>query len=69
MNFKRLISEDCVHVSLGRTSFWILFCLLLWFWIQGKEVPESLFNTWWLVLLYNFGKKVTPFLNKTGDKK
>ena len=69
MDFKRLISEDGKHVSLGRVSFWILFVFMLWFWIEEMEVPESLFNTWWIILVYNFGKKITPILNKTVEKK
>lgn len=58
MNFKRLISEDCEHVSLGRTTFWLLFFASIYYWLYLKqEVPDTLFNSWWIVLIYNFGKK------------
>jgi len=58
MTIKRLISENGVDISLGRTTFWILFVISLYYWIYLKQdTPDTLFNSWWIVLIYNFGKK------------
>lgn len=78
MNFKHLISEDGVNVSLGRVSFWMIFALLIWYWIQAglkvdvnvtiPDAPDSLLYSFYTLLLYNTGKKFTGIINKTEKK-
>jgi len=45
------------YVSLGRFSFWITFSLMSWMWFHDSTVPDSLFNTFMVMVLYNFFKK------------
>lgn len=62
MNINGLISENGSSVSLGRLTFWLLLIVCLWFWLRGAETPNSLYDAWALILLYNLGKKgVTAF--------
>jgi len=69
LKFAYLITEDGRRVSLGRITFWLLLCFMIYFWFIEGEVPESLFSTWWLILLYNFGKKAKPVLEKMIKRK
>lgn len=74
MNFKHLISEDGVSVSLGRVSFWLVFALLIWYWVSAglkvdvnvtvPDAPDSLLYSFYTLLLYNTGKKFTGVFNK-----
>lgn len=65
MNLKRLISENGKDISLGRTTFWVMFVVSLWYWVVlRQDTPNTLFNSWWIVLLYNFGKKGINVLSK-----
>ena len=65
MNLKRLISENGKDISLGRTTFWVMFVVSLWYWVAlRQDTPNTLFNSWWIVLLYNFGKKGINVLSK-----
>jgi len=45
------------YVSLGRVSFWITFFMMTSFWFGGGVVPTSLYNTFFLMVAYNFFKK------------
>lgn len=70
MKFKRLVSEDGVNVSNGRLAFWILLIINIYFWLYLKrDVPSTLFNSWWIVLIYNFGKKGIGAVNAAFEKK
>jgi hypothetical protein len=57
MTFKNLISESGDRASLGRLTFWLLLCVCLWYWCRGQETPNTLFDGWAALLLYNLGKK------------
>jgi len=45
------------YVSLGRVSFWLLFIILNVFWFRDVTVPDSLYDVFFIILLYNFSKK------------
>jgi len=59
MNWWYLISEDGNTISLGRTSFWILFGIAIayWFRYEIKDFPPTLTLMLECNLAYNFGKK------------
>jgi len=44
-------------ISLGRVSFWITFLICLKFWWYGKDIPMTLYNTFVVMVIYNFSKK------------
>jgi len=66
MTFRSLICEESEdkrgklqsYVSLGRVSFWIFLIIMCYFWCKDKAVPDTLYNSWIAVLLYNFSKKI-----------
>lgn len=45
------------YVSLGRFSFWITFVCMAFFWFSGGIVPASLYDVFFMMVLYNFFKK------------
>lgn len=64
MSFKYLITEDGERVSIGRVTFIIILATMLFFWITGKTVVDTLFYTWVLLLVYNLSKKGIRSLDK-----
>lgn len=51
------------YVSLGRFSFWLSFSIMSWMWFNDKTVPDTLFNVFMLMVLYNFFKKPLMMLD------
>lgn len=51
------------YVSLGRFSFWLTFIIMSWMWFNDKTVPDTLFNVFMLMVLYNFFKKPLMMLD------
>jgi len=51
------------YVSLGRFSFWITFAIMTFMWFNAVPVPDSLFNVFMLMVLYNFFKKPLMLLD------
>lgn len=55
-------------VSIGRVLLWIVFGFMCSFWFisiknnKVLEMPESLFNFAFVLLMYNLGKKVRDIL-------
>jgi len=52
------------YISLGRLCFWLtfIFMTIFWFWME-KDVPKSLYDVFYLMVLYNFFKKPLSVLN------
>lgn len=59
MNAWGLVSEDGNTWSLGRTSFWIVFAVTIFYWFRYdiKDFPPTLLTMLEYSLIYNFGKK------------
>lgn len=56
--YRYLICEYDHKLSLGRVTFWILLCMNTYYWMYlQKDVPDTLFNSWWIILIYNLSKK------------
>lgn len=51
------------YVSLGRISFWLTFALMTRFWWLGLTVPGSLYDVFFIMVLYNFFKKPIEKIN------
>lgn len=51
-------------VSLGRVAFWIIFGIMVYFWLMGTPIPPTMFDSWWIILLYNFSKKPIDWIQK-----
>lgn len=51
------------YVSLGRFSFWITFFCMAYFWFSGGIVPASLYDVFFMMVLYNFFKKPLTMLD------
>lgn len=75
MTFKSLFCDimedggvDKSKVSLGRVAFWITFILCIYMWVANKPVPETLFESFWMLLVYNTVSKVTPSFSAVIDK-
>ena len=51
-------------VSIGRVSFWIILIFMSYYWYTEKTVPATLFDSWWIILLYNFSKKPIDWVSK-----
>jgi len=68
--FRSLFKEkNSSYISLGRVSFWMTFALISSFWIKSFVtldvnvlVPSSLTSFFIICLIYNMGKKFTPFI-------
>lgn len=59
LNYRYLICEKNNDVSLGRVVFWILLLCSMGFWFFNPLIfPESLLNLLYVMVSYNFGKKV-----------
>ena len=56
--FAPLISEDGIHISMGRVLLWTVFGYLTYFWFATSTVPPSLLATFEWLIVYNFGKKL-----------
>lgn len=46
-------------LSLGRIMAWVVFGLLVYMWTTGEQIPPTLVEAFWGLLLYNGGKKFT----------
>lgn len=64
-----LVERGEVKVSIGRVLVWICLACLLISWTRGLEAPETLVQTFWLLLAYNLGKKVTGPLQSYWEAK
>lgn len=51
------------YASLGRVSFWITFVCMSYFWFSGGIVPASLYDVFFMMVLYNFFKKTLSSLD------
>ncbi|MGE4267191.1 MAG: hypothetical protein AB7F25_07130 [Deferribacterales bacterium] len=69
MTFKNLISENGAQISIGRLTFWLLLCVCLWFWLRGADTPNTLFEAWAAMVLYNLGKKGVWAFDKMSERK
>ena len=70
MKMSGLISEDGQSVSIGRLTFWLLFCICLYYWLWLKaETPATLMDGWYAMVLYNFGKKGVDAFNSMNKLK
>jgi len=47
------------HLSKGRLMNWIVFGMLVYFWSSGGVIPPTLMESFWGLLVYNGGKKLT----------
>lgn len=47
------------ELSKGRLMGWIVFGMLVFLWLKGQEVPPTLMDAFWGLLVYNGGKKLT----------
>jgi len=58
------------YVSMGRLTFWITFGFMIhfWFFTESGGVPATLYDVFYLMVLYNFFKKPLDMM-KTGDFK
>ncbi len=56
------------HISLGRFSFWLTFICMAYFWFTGGTVPASLYDVFFMMVLYNFFKKTLSTI-ETADLK
>ena len=45
--------------SMGRAMAWCLFVLMIVLWLTVGAVPESLLNSFYVLMTYNMGKKIT----------
>lgn len=50
--------------SLGRVMSWVVFASLLQCWYRAVDVPPTMMEAFWGLLIYNGGKKVTTPLRK-----
>ena len=77
--FAPLIEEEPGKISLGRTSFWILFVFFLRNYATFRDIPNNIVILISTLLGYGFGKKyifnkyqqnngVSDFLNDLKDK-
>lgn len=46
-------------LSFGRLVGWIVFALMVWFWWSQIELPGTLVDVFYALLIYNGGKKLT----------
>jgi hypothetical protein len=67
MNIKSLISEDNDNVSMGRVAFWLLFIISMFFWITDKKYPNTMYDIFAIIVLYNFSKKGIEVISKYVD--
>lgn len=58
INWGAVILEDNA-LSFGRIAGWITLFMLLAKWSANMEPPVSLVETFWALLIYNAGKKMT----------
>ena len=58
------------YVSMGRLCFWITFFFMIYFWFftESCDAPETLYDVFYLMVLYNFFKKPLDMM-KAGDFK
>lgn len=72
INWLAFIFEDN-SLSLGRIMAWVMFGILIYMWLAGVAVPETLITTFFVLISYNFGKKLTTplgaLLTKATEKK
>jgi hypothetical protein len=52
-----LICSTGKYVSIGRVSFWIVMCIMVFMWLAQWPVPESLVWSWTTIVGYNLVKK------------
>jgi len=69
MTIKNLISEDGKQISIGRLTFWLLLFVCLWFWFHRAETPQTLFDAWTAMVLYNLGKKGIFAFDRMSERK
>lgn len=58
INWGAVILEDNA-LSFGRIAGWITLFMLIWKWSDNVEPAISLVETFWALLIYNAGKKMT----------
>lgn len=55
--FKPLITDADNLLSIGRTSYWLVFGLTLFLWVAEKSVPDSLVTVLMALMGYEVFKK------------
>lgn len=58
INWLAFILEDNA-LSMGRVMAWVMFGVLIYMWLAPVAVPETLITGFYVLLSYNFGKKLT----------
>jgi hypothetical protein len=69
-NWLAFILEDNA-LSMGRVMAWVMFGILCYMWLAPVAVPETLITGFYVLLSYNFSKKLLPFaalIPKNGAK-
>jgi len=59
------------QLSMGRVMAWVMFGILVYMWLASVAVPETLITSFYVLLSYNFSKKLLPLaaiLPKIGQK-
>lgn len=56
-NWLAFVLEDN-SLSMGRVMAWIMFGILVYMWLGAILVPETLITAFYVLLSYNFGKKI-----------
>lgn len=58
INWLAFMLEDR-SLSMGRVMAWTMFGILVYMWLAPVAVPETLITGFYVMLSYNFGKKIT----------
>jgi len=63
-----LVSEDRVHLSLGRVSFWFIFFTAFYFWLFLKvDTPPNFDSAFKTILGYNLVTKAITVYKETKE--
>lgn len=46
-------------LSMGRIMAWVMFGILIYMWLTAMIVPETLITSFYVLISYNLGKKIT----------
>lgn len=59
VNWLAFMLEDN-SLSMGRVMAWVTFGILVYMWLAAVTVPSTLITSFYVMLSYNFGKKLVP---------
>ena len=60
--------KPAYKLSKGRVMGWTLFAVLIWMWVSGIPVPQSLVAVFLSICAYNLGKKSSFFQDAINQK-